>query len=161
METGDLNAVLAVLREHDRFVVTSHDNPDGDAIGSLLAMHLALGALGKDSLMVMGGPAPIPDEYGFLALERHGLLREAPADLTGRVLVAVDCAQESRIVAATLLEGAPLTVNIDHHHDNTRFGDVDLVVEDASSTGEVLADVFSRLGLELTPTSRRRSTRRS
>ena len=151
METGDLNAVLAVLREHDRFVVTSHDNPDGDAIGSLLALHLALGALGKDSLMVMGGPAPIPDEYGFLALERHGLLREAPADLTGRVLVAVDCAQESRIVAATLLEGALLTVNIDHHHDNTRFGDVDLVVEDASSTGEVLADVFSRLGLELTP----------
>jgi phosphoesterase RecJ-like protein len=42
-------------------------------------------------------------------------------------------------------------VNIDHHHDNTRFGDIDLVVDDASSTAEVLADVFVALGIELTP----------
>ena len=80
METGDLNAVLAVLREHDRFVVTSHENPDGDAIGSLLALHLALGALGKDSLMVMGGTAPIPDEYGFLGARGA----RAPARGAGR-----------------------------------------------------------------------------
>jgi phosphoesterase RecJ-like protein len=151
VETGDLNAVLAVLREHDRFVVTSHENPDGDAVGSLLALHLALGALGKDSRMVLGGTAPIPDEYGFLGVEAHGLLREAPADMAGRVLVAVDCAQESRIVESSLREHALLTVNIDHHHDNTRFGDVDLVVEAASSTGEVLAELFAELGLALTP----------
>jgi phosphoesterase RecJ-like protein len=50
-----------------------------------------------------------------------------------------------------LIEVAPLTVNIDHHHDNTRFGDVDLVVEDASSTAEVLADVFDGLGITRTP----------
>jgi len=151
VETGDLNAVLAVLREHDRFAVTSHENPDGDAVGSLLALHLALGALGKDSLMVLGGTAPIPDEYGFLGVETHGLLREAPEDMAGRVLVAVDCAQESRIVESTLTELALLTVNIDHHHDNTRFGDVDLVVEEASSTGEVLAELLAELGVVLTP----------
>ena len=46
------------LRTHDRFVVTSHDNPDGDALGSLLATHLALEALGKDSVMVLGGREP-------------------------------------------------------------------------------------------------------
>jgi phosphoesterase RecJ-like protein len=148
---SDLDAVVATLREHRRFVVTSHDNPDGDALGSLLAMHLALESLGKDSVMVLGGPAPLPGEYGFLDFEAHGLLREAPADTSERVLVAVDCAQESRIVEQRLVEEAPLTIDIDHHHDNTRFGDVSLVAADASSTGEVLADVFAELGVTTTP----------
>ena len=151
MQPNDMTSVVEALRAHERFVVTSHDNPDGDALGSLLATHLALEALGKRSLMVLGGATPLPPEYGFLAIERHGLLREAPADAAERVLVAVDCAQESRIVEPTLLDAALLTVNVDHHHDNTRFGDVNLVVEDASSTAEVLADVFAELGLEPTP----------
>ena len=151
MEPNDTSAVAAALREHDRFVLTSHDNPDGDAIGSLLALHLALGSLGKDSVMVIGGSTPLPEEYGFLELERHGLLRESPADAGERVLVALDCAQEDRIVEPTLLASAPLTINVDHHHDNTRFGDIDLVVADASSTSEVLADVFEELGVALTP----------
>jgi bifunctional oligoribonuclease and PAP phosphatase NrnA len=149
-EAISTRAVVAALRDHDRFVVTSHDNPDGDAIGSLLALHLALLSLGKDSVMVMGGATPLPEEYGFLGLERHGLRRAAPEDAGERVLVALDCAQENRIVEPTLLESAPLTVNIDHHHDNTRFGDLDLVVEDASSTGEILAGLFPELGVEVT-----------
>jgi len=151
MEPNSTSAVVAAVRDHDRFVVTSHDNPDGDAIGSLLALHLALESLGKDSVMVMGGTTPLPEEYGFLGLDEHGLRRVAPPDAAERVLVAVDCAQENRIVERTLLESAALTINIDHHHDNTRFGDIDLVVENASSTGEVLADVFTELGVELTP----------
>jgi phosphoesterase RecJ-like protein len=150
MTTSDRSAVVAALRANDRFVVTSHDNPDGDALGSLLATHLALVSLGKDSVMVLGGPAPLPGEYGFLGLAEHGLQRETPADVSERVLVAVDCAQESRIVADGLLD-ALLTIDIDHHHDNTRFGGVNLVVDDASSTAEVLADVFRDLGVTLTP----------
>jgi phosphoesterase RecJ-like protein len=150
MTTIDRTAVVAALRAHDRFVVTSHDNPDGDALGSLLATHLALEALGKDSVMVLGGPAPLPGEYAFLDLAARGLRREAPADVAERVLVAVDCAQESRIVESRLLEAA-LTVDIDHHHDNTLFGDANLVVDEASSTAEVLVDVFRDLGVELTP----------
>ena len=149
--SADLDAVVDALRANDRFVVTSHDNPDGDAIGSLLATHLALEALGKESVMVLGGPAPLPGEYHFLGLEAHGLARSAPQDTADRVLVAVDCAQESRIVEPRLVEEARLTINIDHHHDNTRFGDVDLVVADASSTAEVLADVFAKLPVALTP----------
>ena len=151
MQPTDTSAVVEALRANDRFMVTSHDNPDGDALGSLLATHLALDALGKDSLMVLGGIAPLPGEYAFLELEARGLLRSAPTDARERVLVAVDCAQEGRIVEPTLIGVASLTVNIDHHHDNTRFGDVDLVVDDASSTAEVLADVFAALGIDLTP----------
>jgi bifunctional oligoribonuclease and PAP phosphatase NrnA len=151
MQPSDTSAVVEALRSHHRFVVTSHDNPDGDALGSLLATHLALEALGKDSVMVLGGAQPLPDEYAFLELEARGLLRRAPPDVGERVLVAVDCAQESRIVDPGLVPAAHLIVNVDHHHDNTRFGHVDLVVDDASSTGEVLADVFAGLGVETTP----------
>jgi phosphoesterase RecJ-like protein len=147
----EIGAVVAALADNERFLVTSHENPDGDALGSLLAMHLALTALGKDSVMVMAGPAPLPGEYRFLALPERGLLRGVPADHTERVLVAVDCAQESRITAPELHARAPLTVNIDHHHDNTRFGSVNLVAPEASSTGELLADLFEPLGVAITP----------
>jgi phosphoesterase RecJ-like protein len=147
-----MEAVVAALRGNDRFAVTSHEAPDGDALGSLLATGLALRQLGKDAVMFLGGPAPLPGEYRFLELESRGLARGLPADLGERVLVAVDCASASRVGAEPgVVEAASFTVNIDHHHDNPRFGDVDLIVSDASSTGEVLADVFRELGVELTP----------
>lgn len=146
-----MEAVLAALRGHERFLVTAHENPDGDALGSLLAMHLALIQMGKQSVMVLGGASPLPGEYRFLELPERGLLRERPEDHRERVLVAVDCANATRIVDPALLEGAPLSVNIDHHHDNTRFADVNLVVPEASSTGELLADVLAALGVDLIP----------
>jgi bifunctional oligoribonuclease and PAP phosphatase NrnA len=100
--------------------------------------------------MYLYGDAPLPREYGFMPLE--GILREPPPDAGERVLVALDCANESRIgPETTVLESAPLTLDIDHHHDNSRFGDISLVVGNASSTGEVLRDVFRELGVELTP----------
>jgi len=148
--TTEIAAVVDVLRENERFLVTSHENPDGDALGSLLAMHLALVELGKDSVMVLAGEAPLPGEYGFLDVVGAGLLREVPADLLERVLVAVDCAQETRLTDARLLE-ASVVVNIDHHHDNTRFGTVNLVADEASSTAELLADIFAEAELSLTP----------
>jgi phosphoesterase RecJ-like protein len=146
---ADLGAVVEAVRTHDRFLVTTHENPDGDALGSLLATQLALGALGKDSRMFLPGASPLPGEYRFLPLEQ--LLRSLPDDAAERTLVAVDAANESRLGAdAAALHAAPFTINIDHHHDNSRFGDVNLVDAAASSTGEVLRDVFAGLDLELT-----------
>ena len=148
--TSDLGAVAAALREHDRFLVTTHENPDGDALGSLLATTLLLEEIGKDAVMYLYGDAPIPTEYQFMELER--LTRAFPEDAAERVLVAVDCANEDRIGHdLDLVRGAPLTINIDHHHDNTRFGDLNLIVSGASSTGEVLRDVLQELDLPLTP----------
>jgi bifunctional oligoribonuclease and PAP phosphatase NrnA len=148
--TSDLQAVADALRSHDRFLLVTHENPDGDALGSLLATKLALDALGKDSRMYLYGDAPLPREYAFMDL--RALLRRPPADASERVLVALDCANEQRLGPNTdLLEQAPLTLDIDHHHDNSRFGDLNLVVGDASSTGEVLRDLFRELGVELTP----------
>src|SRR5947209_4815820 len=149
-QTTELKAIADALREHDRFLVVTHENPDGDALGSLLATTVALRQLGKDVLMFLSGDAPLPREYAFMHLD--GLLRELPADIGERVLVAVDCAKADRIGADPApVERAKLVLDIDHHHDNTRFGDVNLIVARASSTGEVLRDVFAELGVELTP----------
>jgi bifunctional oligoribonuclease and PAP phosphatase NrnA len=148
--TADIAAVADAIRAHDRFLVTTHENPDGDALGSLLAAKLALDQLAKDSVMYLGGEAPLPAEYGFMPLgELH---RRLPADAGERVLLAVDCANESRLGPdPEVLVSAPTVVNVDHHHDNTRFGTINLVVPDASCTGEVLRDVFHALDVTLTP----------
>jgi len=146
---SELAAVADAIREHDRFVLTTHENPDGDALGSLLAAELALEQLGKDTVMVLHGDAPLPAEYGFMPLGE--LQRRWPDDVAERVLLAVDCANESRIADPEVLGRVPLSINVDHHHDNTRFGRINLIVADASSTGEVLRDLFRELGVELTP----------
>jgi bifunctional oligoribonuclease and PAP phosphatase NrnA len=146
---SELDAVADAIRGHDRFVLTTHENPDGDALGSLLAAKLAFDQLGKDSVMVLYGDAPLPGEYRFMPLAE--LQRRWPEDVSERVLVALDCANESRVADPELLGRVPLTLDVDHHHDNTRFGDVNLIVADASSTGEVLRDVFRELDVVLTP----------
>jgi len=146
---SELTAVADAIRGHERFVVTTHENPDGDALGSLLAMKLTLDQLGKDSVMVLHGDAPLPGEYAFMPLTE--LRRRWPDDVSERVLLAVDCANESRIADPEVLGRVPLSVDIDHHHDNTRFGRINLIVADASSTGEVLRDLLRELDVELTP----------
>jgi phosphoesterase RecJ-like protein len=147
--TTDLEAIADALRGHDRFVVVTHENPDGDALGSLLATTLTLRRLGKDAVMYLAGEAALPREYAFMQLD--GLVRALPDDAEERVLVAVDCAKADRIGPdPAAVDRAKLVLNVDHHHDNTRFGDVNLVVADASSTGEVLRDVIRELGVELT-----------
>src|SRR6188472_4510597 len=148
-QTTDLQATAATLREHDRFLVVTHENPDGDALGSLLAMTLGLRQLGKDVYMYLAGHAPLPGEYTFMPLEE---LKRTLPESDERVLVAVDCANESRLGPdPEILHQSPFTIDIDHHHDNTRFGDVNLIVADASSTAEVLRDVLRELDVELTP----------
>jgi phosphoesterase RecJ-like protein len=146
---SDVTAVADAIRSHERFVLTTHENPDGDALGSLLAAKLAFDRLRKDAVMVLHGDAPLPGEYSFMPLAE--LRRRWPDDVSERVLVALDCANESRIADPEVLGRVQLAINVDHHHDNTRFGRINLVVPDASSTGEVLRDLFRELDVALTP----------
>jgi phosphoesterase RecJ-like protein len=146
----DLAAVVEALRSNDRFLVTTHENPDGDALGSLLAATLALRQLGKDAVPYLAGQAPLPGEYSFMPLD--DVTRSVPEDAAGRVLLAVDCANESRLGPdPEILQAVRFTIDVDHHHDNTRFGDANLIVADASSTAEVLRDIFRELDVTLTP----------
>ena len=149
-QTADLEAVVDAIRSNDRFLVTTHENPDGDALGSILAMKLALEQLDKDSVLYLSGAIPLPHEYAFMSLD--GLRRTPPEDAAERVVLALDCANDRRLGPDPgLLERAPLVVDIDHHHDNSRFGKVNLIVPDASSTGEILYDLFRELGVRMTP----------
>src|SRR5215471_3992250 len=146
----DLAAVVSALREHDRFLVVTHENPDGDALGSMLGAALGLRELGKDVVMHLAGEAPLPGEYGFLPLDE--LRRDLPNDVEERVLFALDCANERRLGPdPSVLGRVKLVVDVDHHHDNSRFGNVNLIVADASSTAEIVRDLLGALGVELTP----------
>ncbi|MBA3383343.1 MAG: bifunctional oligoribonuclease/PAP phosphatase NrnA [Actinobacteria bacterium] len=146
----ELAQAAEAIRGGERFLVTTHENPDGDALGSMLALKLALDQLGKDASMLLVGDAPLPGEYSFMPLD--GLLRSVPDDASQRILLAVDCANESRIGPdPEVLQLSPLVVDIDHHHDNSRFGDVNVIDAKASSTGELLRDLFRELDVELTP----------
>src|SRR5579864_7590605 len=148
--TTDLTQVADAIRSHERFLLVTHENPDGDALGSILGAKLALDRLGKDSVMFLGGDTPPPTEYGFLALDE--LARELPADAAERVLLALDCANAKRMgAAAGLLDRVPLSIDVDHHHDNTCFAAISYVVADASSTGEIVRDLLRELDVELTP----------
>src|SRR5207249_1576313 len=94
--------------------------------------------------------APLPGEFGFLPFDE--LRRELPEDLEERVLLAVDCANERRIAPeGDAVKRARLVLNVDHHHDNSRFGDANLIVADASSTAEIVRDLPSALVVGLTP----------
>jgi phosphoesterase RecJ-like protein len=146
----DVKSVADAIRANDRFLVVTHENPDGDALGSMLATALGLRALGKDVVMYLSGNAPTPAEYRFLDLV--DVRRELPEDLEERVLLAVDSANERRIGEEnTGVDRARLVVNVDHHHDNSRFGDVNLIVPGASSTSEIVRDILRELDVALTP----------
>jgi len=147
--TSELAAVVEAIRSNERFLVVTHENPDGDALGSMLATTLGLRALGKDALMFLSGTVATPAEYRFLDLD--GLTRTTPADLPERVLLAVDCANERGMGEdSTPLEQARSVINVDHHHDNARFGAINLIVDEASSTAEIVRDILGELGVPLT-----------
>lgn len=147
--TSDLERVGAELRARDRFLLTAHEGPDGDALGSLLGMHHLLRALGKDSLMFLAAKEfPLPIEYRFLPLEE--VFHEPPADMADRTIVFLDCGNVDRMPVDFLTSGGNFTINVDHHHDNTRFGDVNLVQVDASSTSEIVYDLAHLLEVPIT-----------
>ena len=150
--TGEqpLAAAVDELRSHERFLLTTHENPDGDALGSLLALQGILTQLGKDSVMYLAEKEfPLPVEYRFLPLEE--VFHEPPADIVDRVLVFLDCGNIDRTPEGFLRSDDAHVVNIDHHHDNTRFGTVNLVDTRASSTAEIVYELARELGVDITP----------
>jgi phosphoesterase RecJ-like protein len=142
--------VLQELRQADKLLLTTHENPDGDALGSLLAMHRMLEQLGKDSLMFMSPDEfPLPWEYRGFSFD--GLVGAPPADVSERTIVFLDCGNIDRMPVDFLHEDGLHILNIDHHHDNTRFGTVNLVCPSASCTAEIVWRLSKELDVEITP----------
>lgn len=140
----------ALLEPGARPVLTSHHNPDADAIGSMLGLARALRAAGQEATLAHADRPPVPSDLEFLLAPGEEILPAPPADLERRTFVAVDCASEKRMWAEPHHERARRTINIDHHKDNTLYGDLNHVIGDASSTAEVLMGVIAAAGIPLT-----------
>jgi phosphoesterase RecJ-like protein len=131
--------------------VVTHENPDGDAIGSLIAMQRILTSLGKDSVMYIApDDLPLPYEYRFLPTD--GVVSEPPGDVDERVLLFLDCGnlERSPVGLTARAQAGGHILNVDHHHDNTRFGTANLVDPEASCTAEIVWELMHDLDVELT-----------
>jgi phosphoesterase RecJ-like protein len=138
--------ILEEIRSAEKFVLLTHEHPDGDALGSLVGMHRILCALGKDSVMFMAADEfPLPHEYRFFRFD--GLQSHPPEDLDERTIVFLDCGNIDRNPIEAFKGDDAHILNIDHHHDNTRFGTVNHVVEDASCTAEIVWDLMEPLAV--------------
>ena len=140
---------------------SAHENPDGDALGSLLGATLGLRALGKDAVMYLAGERA---DAGRVPVPRPVARSCASCPPTSKI---ASCSPSTARTSAGSRKGrqavtrARFVVDVDHHHDNSRFGDVNLVVPDASSTAEVIRDILRELDVDLTPRDRRGPLRRS
>jgi len=144
-----LDPIIDALRDDHRFVLCTHEHPDGDALGSLAAMQHVLNALGKEAVSYIAADEfPLPYEYRFLTLDR--LVTELPPDIGQRTIVFLDCGNIDRNPADALRHGSGRILNIDHHHDNTLFGTINHVDPEASSTAEIVWSLLEPLGVPLT-----------
>jgi bifunctional oligoribonuclease and PAP phosphatase NrnA len=137
-----------VLRNHQSFVLMSHVRPDGDAIGSQLALGFSLMAMGKTVYLI--NEDGLPENLAFLAgSEKVTLPPAEPLDV--EVAIALDTATKPRLGDAALhaASKARLWLNIDHHISNPLYGDVNLIDSTSPATGEILYHLITALDLPL------------
>jgi phosphoesterase RecJ-like protein len=140
--------VLEVLRGTGPLCVCGHASPDGDALGSLVGLGVSLAATGRDVVLYQDGDEPFPHELAFLDLGR--IERRVPVDAELRTLIALDCGSALRIDRrGEVARQFERVVNIDHHHDNTLFGAINLVDAEASCTAEIVAGLLDEAGIAL------------
>lgn len=143
---GDLSAVCRVLREKERFLIACHENPEGDAIGSELALALALRKMGKTATVLNADPVPA----NLLFLPGADTVVFAEDGSKYDVAVVVDCGSPERTgrIAQELLK-CPVLINIDHHRTNGDLGELSLVDPDAAATGLLIHRVLSAMKYEV------------
>ncbi len=143
--SGSAETVAAAIRAHDHFLLTSHARPDGDAIGSQLAMAFALDALGKRVRLVNKDPAPAPYR-AFPGIDRIQVAdRVEPLPGVTEATIVMECGDLSRPEVGGLER--PTVINIDHHIGNTMYGSVNWFDVGAAACGEMIADIIDALGV--------------
>jgi len=143
-----IDRILAGIDRSQTCCVAGHVRPDGDCIGSQLALALALQSQGKE--VVCWNEDPLPRKLAFLDPQR---LIEVPRP--GRAfdcVIAADCASLERLgTAGRCIENRQLLINIDHHASNTRYGDINWVSGREPSTGELVFRLLQAAGWPVTP----------
>src|SRR5882672_927278 len=134
MTNSKFEEIGRILREHQRFAVLGHVRPDGDALGSQLALGLSLKQLGKN--VRIWNEEGMLEKYSFLP--NANLLTKPPAEPENvDVAIALDTAIQNRLgTALPAVRSAKVWINIDHHPSNPGYGDVVYVDSSAPATGE-------------------------
>lgn len=136
-----------VLDSSSEIVIACHTGPDGDALGSMLALGSFLSRRNKTVYMSWGSPdLNIPPQYRFL-LGQSAVTRPDQIPSAPQVFVAVDCADFERLeLLRDSFEAAETTIVIDHHVSNLGFGEVDIVEHGAAASAEIVYELLGRLG---------------
>jgi bifunctional oligoribonuclease and PAP phosphatase NrnA len=145
--TATPESIREIINAHRTFILTSHVNPDGDSLGSELAMARALRQLGKDAVILNHNP--VPDNFTWL--DPDGLIgtfdaaRDTASILSAEVILVLDTNQPERLrsMEKAVMESRALKVIIDHHLEPHPFADAILTDTDATSTGEILYKILS------------------
>jgi phosphoesterase RecJ-like protein len=135
------------LKNNDHFLLATHVNPDGDAIGSLNALALVLEDMGKRVVAYCQDEVP-----GFLRFLPYSerILTEIPPDARFQVAVVLDCGELDRIGnVAGVLQQVEKIIHIDHHSSSDDFGQLNLVLPELSSTAEILYEIFREIPVSL------------
>ncbi|MBC8179412.1 MAG: bifunctional oligoribonuclease/PAP phosphatase NrnA [Desulfobacteraceae bacterium] len=142
-----LGKISAVLSEGKRFLLMTHKDPDGDGIGSMLALGKSLSDAGKEVSILAQNPIPPPLN---LLKGADKIVNILDVDGDFDAAVALDCAERSRLGEfENHLENFRLVINIDHHETNESFGDLNLVEPESSSTGELVYRLLEEAGLPM------------
>jgi len=144
--------IIDRIHKARRILIVSHRDPDGDALGSVLAMHNFLSDTGKESLPVINGK--LPYKYRLLPGIDKIISADQIADSAGKfdLALVVDSSDLERIgPAAGLIDDTTEIINIDHHPDNAGFGRINLVDSSASSVGEIIAELFMEIDYPVSP----------
>ena len=147
-ENASYEQIGAILHAHQSFVLISHVRPDGDAIGSQLALGFSLMALGKSVRLI--NEDGLPDNLKFMAGSEK--IEWPPAEpLDVEVAIALDTATKPRLGDAALhaASKAKIWLNIDHHKSNPAYGDFNLIDPTNPATGQILYQLISALGLPM------------
>ncbi len=142
-----MQTIINQIKRNRSFFLASHTHPDGDAIGSLLALGLALKAMGKD--VKLFNPSHIPAVYRFLP-SVHMIEQRLDPDAQFDVALILDCGDIDRIGgdAKTVCQKS-LVINIDHHVTNTRFGDLQIIDVNACATAEIIYHLIQHLPVNI------------
>ncbi len=145
---ADVEAVAEQIKQGDDYLIVTHERPDGDALGSALAVANMLQAMGKTWRFMVA--EPMPKRFSYLPLFDSAVIVSAEPDRRFKNVITVDCADMGRFPELTkyVADDAQI-VNIDHHRTNPRFGVAALVDEYAAATCELLYHVALCLSLRL------------
>jgi phosphoesterase RecJ-like protein len=146
LERPQMAEAVAAMRDAQEIVLASHINPDGDTLGSMIALGLGLRSLGKSVTLLSADG--IPATLGFLPGAELVQTRTERRDFD--LAVGLDAGDLARVgVSAAALQSAPILIDIDHHVTAGQFGQIRLLDSTAAATAEIIYDVLLGLGVSL------------